>query len=170
MHETATDLAALQDLLDRSAADAGPHLRSIITPERRMAAGAVCEALQGMRLLVVATTTGDGRPLAGPVDGVFYRSAFHFGTSPESVRAGHLRRRPAVSATHLPGEHLAVTVHGEAVPVDVAHPDQAGFRRTLLDVYTPRYGPEWEQFLDGGPVYFRIDAHRMHVFDGAGLA
>jgi hypothetical protein len=32
MHETAADLAALQGLLDRSAAAAGAHLRRIITP------------------------------------------------------------------------------------------------------------------------------------------
>ena len=35
VHETPADLAALQDLLDRSYATAGPHLLSIITPERR---------------------------------------------------------------------------------------------------------------------------------------
>lgn len=169
MHETAADLVALQDLLDRSAETAGPHLSSIITPERRMGAAQLSEVLHGMRLLVLATTTADGRPLAGPVDGIFYRGAFHFGTSPDSVRSRHIRRRPEVSATHLPGEHLAVTVHGRAVPVDVAAPDQAGFRRTLLEVYTPRYGPGWEEFLDGGPVYFRIDARRMYVFDGSGL-
>lgn len=33
MHETPDDLAALQDLLDRSYALAGPHMRRIITPE-----------------------------------------------------------------------------------------------------------------------------------------
>ncbi len=95
---------------------------------------------------------------------MFHRGAFHFGSSPDSVRVGHIRRRPHVSATHLPGEHLAVTVHGRAVLVDVAHPDQAEFRRTLLEVYTPRYGRDWETFLDSGPVYARIDADRMFTF------
>jgi len=37
-------------------------------------------------------------------------------------------------------------------------------RRTLPDVYVPRYGPEWEAFLDSGPVYARIDADRMFTF------
>jgi hypothetical protein len=36
-----------------------------------------------------------------------------------------------------------------------------GFRKALLEVYTRRYGPEWEGFLDAGPVYARIDAARM---------
>jgi hypothetical protein len=39
-----------------------------------------------------------------------------------------------------------------------------GLRRTLPDVYVPRYGPEWEAFLDSGPVYARIDADRMFTF------
>jgi nitroimidazol reductase NimA-like FMN-containing flavoprotein (pyridoxamine 5'-phosphate oxidase superfamily) len=164
MHETESDLAALQDLLDRSMASAGDHLSSIITPERRLRAEQVCERLTGMSLLALATVTADGRPLVGPVDGIFYRGSFHFGSSPDSVRFRHIRRRPDVSATHLPGEELSVTVHGRAVLVDVGHPDHAGFRQTLLDIYTPRYGAEWEAFLDSGPVYARIDARRMFTF------
>ena len=84
MHETSADLASLQNLLDRSAASAGAHLRRIITPERRLSAEEVCARLTGMRLLALATVTSDGRPLVGPVDGVFYRGAFHFGSSPDS--------------------------------------------------------------------------------------
>ncbi len=164
MHETADDLTALQHLLDGSMAAAGPHLSSIITPDRRLTAPEVCARLTGMRLLALATVTADGRPLVGPVDGIFYRGRFYFGSSPDSVRFRHIRRRPWVSATHLPGEELAVTVHGRAVPVDTGSPEQAGFRRTLLDVYVPRYGPEWETFLDSGPVYARIDAERMFTF------
>jgi len=163
VHETAADLDRLQDLLDASAEAAGPHLRSIITPERRLSAPDVAARLTGMRLLALATATGDGRPLVGPVDGVFYRGAFHFGSSPDSVRFAHIRRRPAVSATHLPGEELAVTVHGRAEPVDVGSAEHAGLRQVLLDVYVPRYGPGWEQFL-AGVVYARIEAERMFTF------
>jgi len=164
MHETQSDLENLQDLLDRSAAAAGSHLSSIITAERRLTADQVCARLTGMSLLALATVTSDGRPLVGPVDGVFYRGAFHFGSSPDSVRFRHIRHRPQVSATHLPGEELAVTVHGRAVPVDVRGKEDAGFRQTLLEVYVPRYGQEWEQFLDSGPTYARIDANRMFTF------
>ena len=172
MHETAADLAALQELLDRSAAAAGGHLQAIITPERRLGAADLCARLTGMSLLVLATVTADGRPLVGPVDGIFYRGAFYFGSSPDSVRFRHIRHRPHVSASHLPGEHLAVTVHGRAVPVDVRSREHADFRNTLLDVYVPRYGPEWENFLDSGPVHARIDADRMFTFamDPAELA
>src|SRR5205085_5261197 len=155
-HETAEDLAALQALLDRSYASAGTHLLRIHTPERRLSAEGVAERLQGMVLLTLATATADGRPVAGPVDGIFHRGAFHFGSSPDSMRFAHIARRPNVSATHLPSEALAVTVHGRAVPLDLRAPENQGFRETLLEVYVPRYGESWESFLDSGPVYARI--------------
>jgi nitroimidazol reductase NimA-like FMN-containing flavoprotein (pyridoxamine 5'-phosphate oxidase superfamily) len=164
VHETAEDLAALQSLIDRSFEGAGTHLLRILTPERRMTAEEVAERLVGMSLLSLATVTGDGRPIVGPVDGIFFRGAFHFGSAPDSVRFRHIRQRPYVSATHLPGEELAVTVHGRAVPVDVQSEADAEFRRTLLEVYTPRYGDEWESFLDSGVAYARIEAERMFTF------
>jgi uncharacterized pyridoxamine 5'-phosphate oxidase family protein len=164
MHETAEDLAVLQDLLDRSYAGAGTHLLRIHTPERRLTAHEVADRLTGMCLLALATVTADGRPIVGPVDGIFYRGAFHFGSAPDSVRFRHIAARPHVSATHLPGEELAVTVHGRAVLVDVKSAAAADLRRTLLEVYVPRYGPQWEEFLDSGPVYARIEAERMFTF------
>jgi uncharacterized pyridoxamine 5'-phosphate oxidase family protein len=164
VHETPADLAALQDLLDRSYAIAGPHLLRIITPERRLSAGQVADRLTGMRLLALATVTADGRPIVGAVDGIFFRGAFHFGSSPDSVRFRHIKNRPQVSATYLPGEDLAVTVHGRAVPIDIHSEAEAELRKTLLEVYVPRYGPEWEEFLDSGPVYARVEADRMFTF------
>jgi nitroimidazol reductase NimA-like FMN-containing flavoprotein (pyridoxamine 5'-phosphate oxidase superfamily) len=168
MHETEADLARLQDLLDESFGAAGPHLLRIITPERRLSAEQVSERLTGMRLLALATVTADGRPQVGPVDGVFLRGSFHFGSAPDSVRARHIGARPQVSATHLPSEELAVTVHGRAVAVDVQAEEGAELRQALLDIYVPRYGPEWEtEFLDSGPVYWRIEAERMFTFQMA---
>jgi Pyridoxamine 5'-phosphate oxidase len=161
MHETAEDLAGLQDLLDRSYAGAGAHLLRIHTPERRLTAQEVADRLTGMCLLALATVTADGRPIVGPVDGIFYRAAFHFGSAPDSVRFRHIAARPQVSATHLPGEELAVTVHGRAARIGI----EGGFRKALLDIYVPRYGADWERdFLDSGPVYARIDAERMFTF------
>jgi uncharacterized pyridoxamine 5'-phosphate oxidase family protein len=164
MHETAADLAALQALMDRSYESAGPHLRGIITQARRVPADELVDRLRGMSLLALATVTADGRPIVGPVDGIFFRGAFHFGSSPESVRFRHIRSRPQVSATHLPGEHFAVTVHGRAVPVDVRPESGSEFRQALLEVYVPRYGEGWSEFLDSGPVYARIEAERMFTF------
>jgi nitroimidazol reductase NimA-like FMN-containing flavoprotein (pyridoxamine 5'-phosphate oxidase superfamily) len=169
MHETEADLAALQELLDRSYANAGQHLLRIHTEDRRLDAEQVSQRLTGMRLLALATVTADGRPVVGPVDGIFLRGAFHFGSAPDSVRARHIAARPQVSATHLPGEELAVTVHGRAVPVDIQSESGAQLRQTLLDIYVPRYGEQWEEeFLDSGPLYWRIEADRMFPFHFTG--
>jgi hypothetical protein len=158
MRETPEDLARVQELLDASYATAGRHLLRIHTPDRRLSAARVAERLDGMCLLALATSTADGRPVVGPVDGIFYRGAFHFGSAPDSLRFRHIRARPQVSATHLPGEELAITVHGRAEEIPV----EGGFREALLEIYVPRYGESWEaEFLDSGPVYARIDAERM---------
>ena len=164
MHETEADLVALQTLLDRSYAGAGDHLRRVITEERRLNAEGVALRLTGVCLLALATVSSDGRPVAGPVDGIFYRGSFHFGIAPDSVRVRHIRRHPAVSAVHLPGEELAVTVHGHARFIDVNADERAGFWRTLLDIYVPRYGTDWERMLESGATYLRIDAEKMFTF------
>jgi hypothetical protein len=161
MKEQPDDLAALQELIDRSYAAAGPYLLAIHTPQRRLSAEQVCERLTGRQLLALATVSAAGRPVVGPVDGILFRGAFHFGSAPESVRARHIAARPWVSATHLPGEELAVTVHGRAEPVDISAGE---FRETLLSIYIPRYGESWADMLEGGAVYWRIDAERMFTF------
>lgn len=157
MNETPEDLDRLQQLLDTSYDKAGSHLREVITPERRLTAAQVAERLSGMSLLVLATVTKDGRPITGAVDGVFYRGAFHFGSSPESVRFKHIAKRPWVSAAHLPGEHLSITVHGRAELL--SEPKEPGLRQTLVDIY----GKGSEEFVDGG-MYARIEADRMFTF------
>jgi uncharacterized pyridoxamine 5'-phosphate oxidase family protein len=160
MYETPDDLAALQTLLDRSYESAGAHLLRIHTPERRLTAEQVAERLKGMCLLALATVTADGRPIVGPVDGVFFRGSFYFGSAPDSVRFRHIGKRPHVSATHLPGEELAVTVHGRAVPIDILGDDNAGLR----DAYREIYGSDWGDLAEQGAQYARIDADRMFTF------
>jgi uncharacterized pyridoxamine 5'-phosphate oxidase family protein len=163
VHERPEDLAAVQAVIDDSYAHATAHLLNIHEPERRLDAVSVASELVGMRLLVLATTTRDGRPITGPVDGVFYRGRFHFGSSPDSVRFRHIRERPEVSVTHLPGEHLAITVHGTAEVIDVGASEHAEFRQTLLDIYLPRYGDAWLPILEGG-AFARIHPRRMFTF------
>jgi nitroimidazol reductase NimA-like FMN-containing flavoprotein (pyridoxamine 5'-phosphate oxidase superfamily) len=165
MFETPEEIDRLQQLLDRSAAGAGPHLRDIITDERRLSAGQVIERLAGMRLLALATVTADRRPLAGPVDGYFLHGSFYFSSGRNSVRMRHLAARPAVSATHLPGEELAVTVHGRAELFDLRDPAHGELRQAMLDHYLPRHGPAYETWLDQlDAVGARIAAEKMFTF------
>jgi nitroimidazol reductase NimA-like FMN-containing flavoprotein (pyridoxamine 5'-phosphate oxidase superfamily) len=165
VHETPEQLRTLQELLDRSAAGAGPHLRDIISEARRVDAAALCRRLQGMRLLVLATVTADGRPLVGPVDGYLLGGSFYFSSGRDSVRMRHLAARPAVSATHLPGEEFAVTVHGQAELFDVSDPDDPELRRAMLEHYLPTQGPAFETWLNSvDAVGARIAADKMFTF------
>ncbi|MGH3208660.1 MAG: pyridoxamine 5'-phosphate oxidase family protein, partial [Trebonia sp.] len=167
--ETPEEIDRLQGLLDRSAAAAGAHLRDIITDERRLSAAQVCERLQGMRLLVVATVTADGRPLAGPVDGYLLHGSLYFSSGRNSVRMRHLAARPAVSATHLPSDDLAVTVHGRAELFELADAAHGELRRAMLDHYLPLQGPAFETWLDqADSVAARIAADKMFTFAAAG--
>ena len=165
MLETPEEIDRLQQLLDHSAAGAGPHLAGIITGERRLSAAQLAGRLQGMRLLMVATVTADGRPLAGPVDGFFLHGSFWFSSGRNSVRMRHLAARPAVSATHLPGEELAVTVHGRAELFDLRDPAGAELRQAMLAWYVPRQGQEFETWLDQlDAVGARIAAEKVFTF------
>src|SRR6266567_4838802 len=165
MLETAEELGNLQQLLDRSMAGAGEHLRGIITGERRLSAADLAGRLRGMRLLTAATVTADGRPLAGPVDGYFLHGTFWFSSGRNSVRMRHLTARPAVSATHLPGEELAVTVHGHADLFELNGPAGAELRQAMLDHYVPLQGPDFEKWLDGiDGLGARIDPEKIFTF------
>ncbi len=148
MLETPEELDFLQDLLDRSMAGAGPHLLDIIGPERRLDALQLTERLTGMRLLVLATVTADGRPLTAPVDGYFLHGTFWFSLGTTAVRTRHLTERTQVSATHLPDESLAVILHGRAERHELRSEACNGLRQAMLDHYLPIQGPSFAQWMD----------------------
>jgi len=162
MHETPDELRRLQELLDASVAEAGPHLKSMVSDEHRIDAATLSEKLSGMRLLVVATVTADGRPLTGPVDGYFLHGTFWFGSARNSLRMRHQAARPAVSATYLPGQEFSVTVHGQAELFDVLDPAHDELQRAMLDHYLPSQGPAFETWLrEEKPLGARIAPDRI---------
>jgi hypothetical protein len=165
MLETPEELDQLQALLDRSMAAAGPHLREIIEPERRLDARRLTELLWGMRLLVLATVTADGRPLTAPVHGYFLHGTFWFSLGSEAVRTRHLTVRPHVSATHLPNESLGVTVHGTAQRFDLRGDECADLRQAMLKHYLPLQGPSFAQWLgEVDAVGARIIPEKIFTF------
>jgi nitroimidazol reductase NimA-like FMN-containing flavoprotein (pyridoxamine 5'-phosphate oxidase superfamily) len=165
MHETAEDLERLQALLDESHARAGEHLRSIFADERRVSAADLPARLPGVQVLHLATVTAKGEPRVAPVDSLFFRGAFVFGTAPEALRAKHLRARPQMSASVTEGEQFAVVIHGRATELDLDADEHAGLRA----YFTETYGETWESFRQGNP-YWRIDADKMFTFGGWGTA
>ena len=157
MYETADDLRALADLIERSHARAGAHLRSLFTPERRIPVDELVALLPGVQVLNVATVSRACEPRVAPVDGLFYRGQFWFGSAAASIRFLHLRERPQVSASHTRGESLAIIVHGTAALIDPGNPAHSGFAGYYREVY----GFGWEEW--DIPVQFaRIDA--KHFF------
>lgn len=165
MHETTEDLRRLQAELDASYDGAGDHLRSVVTSERRLDSATVAEVLSGVCVLNLATVTAAGEPRVAPVDGLFYRGRFWFGSAPNSVRFQHIRHRPQVSGTHVRGESLGVIVHGRAVVVEQSGAEWAGFRDYLHEIY----GPGWDDW-GAGATYARIDADRVYAFSFADVA
>jgi Pyridoxamine 5'-phosphate oxidase len=167
MHETPEDIEQLQALLDQSYRHAGQNLRDVHSQGRHLTARELSERLQGPRWLVVATVSSDCRPFTAQVDGTFYRGEFYFGVNDRcSLKARHLSRNPAISATHVPDDNWVVTVHGRAQRVDVGRHGEPGIRKVLIDTYQERYGPEWtDEALASGPIYFRIRPERMFALD-----
>ncbi len=160
MFESPEEVARLQRVLDESYERAGSHLASIHTAEVRLRATDLIEALEGMQVFVLATSGRDGSPRTGPVDTFLYKGRFRFGTAEHSLRARHLARSPAVSATHVRGETLVVTVHGEAHRLDLTGADA-----DFADFLKGHYGAEaFDEFLSGSP-YYGITPQRLFAAD-----
>jgi hypothetical protein len=54
-------------------------------------------------------------------------------------------------------------VHGTASVLDMASRENVELRATVLNIYVPQYGAEWEEFFDAN-AYVRIVASRMFTF------
>ena len=164
MNETTEDLARLQALLDESYGAAGsPPPRSHHSRAKAVCQGPLHPA--GGHAPVGPGDRDRGRAAAHRrgCDGVFYRGALKFGSSPESVRIRHIRQRPHVTATRpsparssrsrfTGGQHCWTSVRTRT-------PSFAG----SCSACTPRYGAEWERFLDAN-VRDRVDADRMFTY------
>lgn len=159
MHESTADIAWLQALLDDSYARSGRHLAEIHSLDVRLSPDEVIAHLQGMNIFVVATTNSTGRVFTGPVDGFFFKARVHFGTAPTALRARHLNARPTISATHVLGESIVVTVHGTAVPLDLTGRDA-----DFTAVTRAYYGTGWDEW-DGPPAAWLIEPDRMFASD-----
>lgn len=160
MYETEQDLEELQELLDASYSRAGAHLRSIWPERARLHAPMVCSELAGVQLLELATVTPRNEPRVAPVDGLFFRGHFWFGSADTSQRFRNLRANPAVSAAVTRGlETFLVIVHGRAVETDPRGAEAGGFARYPREVYDF----DWDATYPDAP-YARIDAHAMLAF------
>lgn len=160
VQETDADLGMLQELLDASYARAGSHLRSIWGPETRLDASAVVAELAGVQVLDLATVTPRGEPRVAPVDGLFFRGHFWFGSAETSGRFKNIRANPVVSGAVTRGlETFLVIVHGRAVETDPRSPSAGGFAAYPRELYDF----DWDAMHPTSP-YARIDANTMLAF------
>lgn len=158
VHETPDDLRALQEVLDRSFATAGPHLKAIWRDDRRVTAAQLVDELPGVQILDLATVNPQGEPRVAPVDGLFFRGQLWFGSSPESFRVRHLRARPACSAAHTRGESFALVAHGHAEEQPVGGELRDAFVEYLREVY-----PSWDDWGFHEAPYFRLLPTRLYA-------
>jgi uncharacterized pyridoxamine 5'-phosphate oxidase family protein len=160
MHETPQELETLQALLDASYARAGAHLRSIWGPRTRLSAEDLSTELAGVQVLDLATVTARGEPRVAPVDGLFYRGRFWFGSAENSARFRNIRVNPSVSAAVTRGiETFLVIVHGQAREIDPLGDDANGFARYPRELYEF----DWDAEHSESP-YARIEARTMLAF------
>jgi uncharacterized pyridoxamine 5'-phosphate oxidase family protein len=160
MYETGRDLDDLQRLLDTSYARAGEHLRSIWGEDARLDAEQLATELDGVQILDLATVTSRGEPRVAPVDGLFFRGQFWFGSAQNSARFRNIRANPAVSGVVTRGlETFLVIVHGRAVETDPRGPEAGGF----ADYPRAVYDFDWDSMHRDSP-YARIDASTMLAF------
>lgn len=160
MHESSEELRQLQQVLDESYERAGAHLRSIWGEETRLSASELTETLVGVQVLDLATVTPRSEPRVSPVDGLFFRGNFWFGSAENSSRFRHIRTNPAVSgAINRGGEEFLVVVHGRAVETDPRGPEADGFADYVREVYDF----DWDTVHPDAP-YAWIDAHTLHAF------
>lgn len=156
MYETPDELAALQELLDRSHAGATDHLRDIINDERRLTAQDLVALLTGMKVISVATVTAQGHPRISAMDGHFLHASWSFSTSGTAAKARHMHVRPDVSVAHVDHEELAVFSHGRVEEMKEQDDDWA----ETLDHWTNHYGSSplsWGERI----VLYRYRPHWM---------
>jgi tellurite resistance protein len=149
MRETTEETAALQALIDASYARSTSHLRDIVSGERRLSAEQVVRALEGMKVLTLATVTAKGEPRVSAVDGHFLHGRWTFGTDGRAAKARHLGARPAVSAAHADGERLGIFCHGRAVRLT---PDDPSWDETIAH-WTAHYGSDPTTWGDDVRMY-----------------
>jgi hypothetical protein len=158
MYETDAEVAALQELLDRSLAGATDHLHAIIHGDRVLRATDLVAVLTGMKVLSVATVSAGGEPRISALDGHFLHATWSFSTSGTAAKARHLKARPAASVAHIDGEEMALFSHGQALPLTPDHPRW----EETLDHWTRHYGGSP---LDWGPD-IRFYDYRPHWMVG----
>jgi hypothetical protein len=113
--QDAIDLAALQELIDRSVATATPSVAdSVAYPDRQMKAAEFVEFWRSVRLVAMATVGDGGLPHIAPVHATLEGTKLRLVIYDNTVRRADLARNPHVAFTTWRADGAAAIVYGRA--------------------------------------------------------
>ena len=162
MQETASEIARLQAVIERSIARAGPFLRSSFEmPDHSLSAAAVIAVFADRPTVALATVTATGEPRVAPIACLLVGGVFYVPTTRTAARYRMALRQPAVSLTAFTGIDLAVIVHGRARAVGQEEPEFA--RIEAVELAAGGSGPRgWGQPGEG--CYLAIEPETIVSF------
>jgi Pyridoxamine 5'-phosphate oxidase len=133
------DLAALQELIDRSIATATPSVAdSVAFPDRQMKAAEFVEFWQSVRLVAMATTGAGWLPHIAPVHATLDGTTMHLVIYDNTVRRADIARNPHVAFTTWRADGAAAIVYGLAreIPGSLrsARPGRSGKPRNVVAI------------------------------------
>lgn len=126
-------MTELQDLMDRSAADAGAHLRGTFElPDHALTARQLVRYWGSGQTIALATLGRDGTPRVAPVDSLLRGTTLWVPTAGDAAKVRHVRAKPRVAFTHWVASRVAVHGRGVASVVGPADPDFASIDATYV--------------------------------------
>ncbi len=115
MDETSAEIEALQRLIDRSAATAGPAIRkNFADPAWTMSAPEFIRFWGSSRMASIATASSSGLVHAAPLEVRLSHGVFHVPTFADAVRLQDLRANRRCAITSWQDPYRAVIVYGRA--------------------------------------------------------
>src|SRR5271154_4220858 len=109
------DLAALQELMDRSVATATPSVAdSVAYPDRQMKAAEFVEFWRSVRLVAMATVGRGGLPHIAPVHATLEGTTLRLVIYDDTVRRADIARNPHTAFTTWRADGAAAIVYGHA--------------------------------------------------------
>jgi hypothetical protein len=137
--ESAPDLDALQQVIDRSTRSATASVAdSVAYPGRQMSASEFVEFFERVRLLAMATVGAAGRPHIAPVHARLSGKAMRLVVYDNTIRRIDIRSNPRVAFSTWDDKGAAVIIYGSAheVPGTIrpAKPGSSGKPRNVVEI------------------------------------
>jgi hypothetical protein len=119
VNETRETLARLQEIIDRSAAAAGPAIkRNFIGGGWAMSAQEFVAFWDAKPMASISTVSTKGEVHVAPLEARLIDGKFYIPTFPDSARLRDHRAHPRCAITSWDGPYRAVIVYGDARAVD----------------------------------------------------